>query len=160
MENVYKIGEVADLLATTVRTIRYYEEEGLLQPLRTGRGTRLYHERHVARLGSILHLAENGFSLETIRVMASIREGCKTGNESSRKVTARLDSEVQDILARIRDLEALKQEIARAKSVVRRCRGCKNPPTTTGCPECPVITQADHIQILNLVWDQDMLERQ
>ncbi|MCP3851392.1 MAG: MerR family transcriptional regulator [Gammaproteobacteria bacterium] len=39
----FKIGDVAEKLKTTVRTIRYYDEEGLLVPHRTG-GTRLYSE--------------------------------------------------------------------------------------------------------------------
>lgn len=150
----YKIGEVADFLRTTIRTIRFYEEEGLLQPLRTEGGTRIYNERHISRLKSILHLAGNGFSLESIRRIASIREKCKTGDESSKKVTAQLEGEIKDISARIRDLELLKEEIAQAKAAVGKCHGCKNKPTSRGCPNCPVKGFTGSIEILNLIWDQ------
>lgn len=150
----YKIGDVADLVGTTIRTIRFYEEEGLLQPSRTEGGTRLYNERHIARLKSILHLAANGFSLEAIRLIASIRETCKTGDESSKKVTAQLDSEIKEISARIRELERLKDEIALAKAAVGKCQGCKNKPTSKGCPKCPVKTRANSLELLNLIWDQ------
>ena len=37
-----KIGDVARQLGTTARTLRYYEEQGLLTPPRTAKGTRLY----------------------------------------------------------------------------------------------------------------------
>ncbi len=151
----YKIGEVADLLGTTVRTIRYYEEEGLLRPARTEGGTRLYSERHVARLRSILHLVENGFSLESIRLIGSIRESCKTGDESSKNVSELLDGKLKEIVVRIDELERLEKEITRAKAIVGKCRGCKNKPTSKGCPSCPVKTRANSVELLNLVWDQN-----
>ena len=64
VNNHYKIGEVADLLATSIRTIRYYEEEGLLIPIRTPRGTRLYSDSHLARLKVVLRLVNLGFQLK------------------------------------------------------------------------------------------------
>lgn len=152
--SAYKIGEVADSLGTTIRAVRYYEEEGLLQPLRTAGGTRLYNQRHISRLKSILHLAENGFSLESIRLISSIRETCKTGDESSKKVSAQLDDKIKQLSARIRELEHLKEEVAQAKAVVWKCRGCKNKPSSKGCPTCPVKTHANSVELLNLVWDQ------
>lgn len=154
MTREYKIGEVADFVGTTIRTIRFYEEAGLLQPLRTEAGTRLYNDRHIARLKSILHLVENGFSLESIRLMASIRDSCKTGDESSRKVVGRFDDELKAISGRIRELERLKAEIERAKVAVGKCRGCKNKPTSKGCPQCPVKADRNSVELLNLIWDQ------
>ena len=154
MASEYKIGDVAAFLGTTLRTIRYYEEEGLLQPLRTEGGTRLYNERHIARLKSILHLAENGFSLESIRLIGSIRETCKTGDESSKKVSAQLDGEIKAISARVRELERLKVKFAQAKTLVRQCRECRNKPTSEGCPTCPVKAHINNVELLNLIWDQ------
>lgn len=154
MPTEYKIGEVAASLGVTIRTIRYYEEEGLVQPIRTDGGTRLYNQRHIARLKSILHLAENGFSLESIRLLCSIRETCKTGDESSKKVSAQLDAEIKQISLRLRELERLKTEITHARTLVRKCRGCKNRPTTRGCPDCPVKKHTASVELLNLIWDQ------
>ena len=50
--DLWKIGQVADALGTTPRTLRFYEEQGLLTPRRTERGTRLYtaHDWERARL--------------------------------------------------------------------------------------------------------------
>lgn len=154
MKSDYKIGEVAESLETTVRTIRFYEEEGLLQPFRTGGGTRLYSQRHISRLKAILHLAENGFSIDSIRVIASIREACKTGDESSGKVIEQLDDELKSLSSRIGELQKLENEIAQAQTAVRMCKGCKNEPTSGGCPNCPVISRATSVELLNLIWDQ------
>lgn len=155
MARQYKIGEVAKLLSTSVRTIRYYEEEGMIQPLRTGGGTRLYTQRHISRARSILHLAENGFSLQSIRLLSSIRDGCKTGDESSARVSEQLADNSEEVSRRIRELMRLKKEIEKASAIILQCRGCGNEPTSKGCPACPVKKRADTEALLSLVWDQD-----
>ena len=148
-----KIGEVAEQLKITVRTIRYYEEEGLLKPSRTNGGTRLYTEQHLARLRAILHLTENGFPLEVIRSVGDTRETCSTGNEGSKKISKIIDNSINDIEEEIKNLESLKLELSAAKKQVKKCSGCKNKPSKMGCPACPVNKNLGKIEILNLVWD-------
>lgn len=154
MQSSYKIGEAAELLGVTVRTIRYYEEAGLVEPLRSEGGTRFYTERHIARLRAILHLVANGFSLEVIRLIAAAREGSRSGDEGSGRVTARLDELVAELTSRIEQTQQLRQEILRARSWVRKCRGCTNRPTSQGCPGCPVRKHVTDVELLGLIWDQ------
>ena len=104
--NYLKIGEVATLLKVTVRTIRYYEEEALLEPHRTSGGTRLYTEQHINRLKAIIHLTENGFPLEVIRLIGKTRETCSTGNEGSEKITGIIDISITNIEDRINSLNS------------------------------------------------------
>jgi len=147
-----KIGEVAELLQTTVRTIRYYEEEGLLEPCRTNGGTRLYSEQHIARLKSIIQLTENGFPLEVIRLIGTTRETCSTGNEGSKKISDILDHLIQDVEKKIKNLKSLKSELSSVKKQVRKCDGCLNEPASKGCPICPINKSLNKIEMLNLVW--------
>jgi DNA-binding transcriptional MerR regulator len=65
----YRIEQVADRLQTTKRTLRYYEEIGLLPPAeRTEGGYRLYSDADIARLERIQRLKDLlGFSLAEIR---------------------------------------------------------------------------------------------
>ncbi|MBK1718752.1 MerR family transcriptional regulator [Thiocystis violacea] len=149
----YKIGEVASRLATSVRTIRYYEEESLIRPLRTEGGTRWYAEAHIRRLSAILELARNGFSIETIRQISRLRGQCLTGRESSQRLSALLQDRVSDLDAHIQALEQLRDEILSAKSVIATCGDCGNHPSTPGCPNCQVIGKLSEIRLLNLVWD-------
>lgn len=151
--NYLKIGEVAELLNITVRTIRYYEEEELIEPHRTNGGTRLYTELHLSRLKAILHLAENGFPLEVIRLIGNARETCSTGNEGSEKISGIIDSSIKDIEERIDNLKSLKLELSAAKNLVKKCGGCMNEPSSKGCPTCPVNKNISNIEILNLVWE-------
>ena len=149
----FKIGEVAEMLNTTVRTIRYYEEEGLLLPHRTDGGTRLYSEHHVDRLMAILHLAENGFSLDVIGLIGSARETCSTGDEGSKKVTEIIDSAISEIDEKITDLNTLKSELTASRKLVAKCKGCSNQPSSKGCPECPINQNMKKIEALNLIWE-------
>ncbi len=151
--NYLKIGEVAEQLNVTVRTIRYYEEEELLEPCRTKGGTRLYTEKHLARLRAILHLTENGFSLEVIRLIGKMRETCLTGHQGSKKISSIIGNTLTDIDEKINNLKALKTELLAAERQVKKCSSCKNKPSSKGCPKCPVNQNLNNIEILNLVWD-------
>ena len=149
----FKIGEVAAMLDTTVRTIRYYEEEGLLLPHRTDGGTRLYSNQHIGRLKAIMHLADNGFSLDTIRLIGTVRTTCATGDEGSRKVAGTIDHAIKDIEEQIDNLKELKSELRAAYGMIKKCAGCKNEPSSRGCPICPVNNNLSKIEVLNLIWE-------
>jgi DNA-binding transcriptional MerR regulator len=65
-----RIGEVAAQAGVTTRTLRYYQEVGLLSPETTAGGTRMYTENDVERLRRILELREAmGFDLDRIRLI-------------------------------------------------------------------------------------------
>lgn len=63
---MFSIGELAREFDITTRTIRYYEDQGLLAPIREGR-RRLYRRRDRARLKLILRGKRLGFTLGEIR---------------------------------------------------------------------------------------------
>ncbi|MCK5877170.1 MAG: MerR family transcriptional regulator [Candidatus Marithrix sp.] len=152
-KEVYKIGEVAKILVTSIRTIRYYEEELLIKPIRTDKGTRLYSKSHIKRLKAILQLVRNGFSIEMIRKISSLREECATGKESSSKLATLLDNTSSNIEQQITKLESIKYEIKLVQQIIKSCNSCNNIPSTKGCPNCLVIKQLDKILLLNLIWE-------
>ena len=65
-EKLYKIGELADQFGVSLRTLRFYEDKGLLSPQREG-NTRLYSRADRARLHLIILSKRLGFSLADIR---------------------------------------------------------------------------------------------
>ena len=154
-QTLHKIGDVAETLGTTIRTIRYYEEEGLLTPVRTDGGTRLYSTRHIDRLRAILRLAQSGYSLDTIRDLARAREQCATGDQTAAAVSARLEGLLADVDRRMHELRSLALELRSARNTVQQCGGCRKPPSTAGCPGCPVVDRLPYIELLNLIWDED-----
>lgn len=153
-QKLYKIGTVANVLATSVRTIRYYEEVGLLTPIRTQSGTRLYHETHIRRLQAALQLAKNGFSIDFIRFIATTRATCETGDESSQKMGIFFDKALTEIAEKITHLEILQHTLRTAQKTIEKCRGCSHTPSTQGCPTCPVKAHLKENELLSLIWDQ------
>ncbi|WP_369390462.1 MerR family transcriptional regulator [Streptomyces sp. CG1] len=66
-ENTYRIEDLAHHTRTTVRTIRAYQDRGLLpRPERRGRAN-LYSETHITRLHQIAHLLDRGYTLASIK---------------------------------------------------------------------------------------------
>jgi DNA-binding transcriptional MerR regulator len=71
---VYQVGEVADRVTLSLRTVRYYEESGLLTPVgRTAGGFRLYDQDAVDRLLLIKKMKPLGFTLEEMRSLLTLR---------------------------------------------------------------------------------------
>lgn len=151
----YKIGDVAEMLKASIRAIRYYEEEGLVVPVRSEGGTRLYSRRHIDRLRAILRLAKAGYAIDIIKTLAQTREQHPTGDESQRAIADRLDALLADIDAQQNRLKVLGEQIVAARRTVKKCSGCRNEPSTKGCPKCPVPRHLANIELLNLVWDQE-----
>lgn len=63
----YTVDEVARLTGATVRTIRWYQSEGLLPPPRRSGRVAVYDDEHVARLEAIRDLQAHGLTLTAIR---------------------------------------------------------------------------------------------
>lgn len=148
-----KIGELAAHLGTTVRTLHYYEEEGLLTPDRTPAGTRVYAPNHVARAAALIDLVRAGVGLDALRTLSSMREQYATGAEASSAVTSTLDQLDDELAEKIRSFSELREDIARARRLVDGCRTCPNRPNRSDCPTCPVDAGVDTTKLARLLWD-------
>jgi len=70
-----QIGEVAEQAGLSLRTVRYYEETGLLKPaMRTDGGFRLYTAEHVDRLALIKRMKPLGFTVQQMRELLEARD--------------------------------------------------------------------------------------
>ncbi|GAB3247895.1 MerR family transcriptional regulator [Alteromonas gracilis] len=103
-----QIGEVADRTGLSLRTIRYYEEVGLITPTdRTTGGFRLYSEDDIARLRLIMRMKPLDFSLEEMRDVLGILDGfAQTDTPTDPADVRRLDDYRETVLERIQTLQA------------------------------------------------------
>lgn len=86
-EQLLQIGEVAEEVGLSLRTVRYYEEVGVLSaPQRTEGGFRLYGALHLDQLRLIKQMKPLGLSLEEMRELLRAREAL--GGEASKKQRA------------------------------------------------------------------------
>lgn len=108
-ERYLQIGEVAEQLGLTPRTLRYYEEIGLLEPpSRMEGGFRLYSSSDISRLENIVQLKRLlGFSLREIKQVVEAMESLKLLRQES-KQAADLETKRDSLL---KGLEILEQQV-------------------------------------------------
>lgn len=150
-----KIGELAEDLKTTPRTIRLYEELGLISPGRTEGGTRLYRRKDAKRLAVALRLARLGMELGEVQRLAHTREECGSGTEAVARIVPLLAGLRAWIESTASELEALRCDLDRAEALLRQCSDCPNRPNRRDCPQCPVDRAVDSTDLARLVWDPD-----
>jgi DNA-binding transcriptional MerR regulator len=93
-EDLHQIGEVAEKVGLSLRTVRYYEEVGLLAPLeRTEGGFRLYGQAHVDQLLLIKQMKPLGLSIEEMRTLLEARDVLRKSTSPGRKAAARAQLE-------------------------------------------------------------------
>lgn len=112
-----QIGEVAEQTGLSLRTIRYYEEVGLVTPsARTTGGFRLYSEADVARLRLVRRMKPLEFTLEEMKDVLSVLDGLEAGDPLSvehHQLVGRLEMYREVTAARV---TALKEQLAVAES--------------------------------------------
>lgn len=149
-----KIGAIADRLGTTVRTLRFYEEQGLVHPQRSAGGTRLYDEEQEARFAALLALTRLGFSLEDLARLTRVRPASRTGDKASHAVGAQLNVMDDELASQAAAIAAQREDIRRAKAFLIGCHGCRRKPVRAVCDRCEVSTGWQDIAVLRVVWDE------
>ena len=93
---VYTISVAAELAGVTVRSLRLYEQHGLLQPTRTTGGTRRYSQHDLRRLRRITELFADGVNLTGIGKILDLEHDThelRTDNTALRAANARLQTD-------------------------------------------------------------------
>lgn len=108
----YQIGEVSKILNLSIRTIRYYEEIGLLNSIkRVEHGKRVYSDEEIRRLKFIKKLKLLGLSLSEMVELEHIYRIHKTNTKVLPKLITLLNKHADKVDDRINQLETLKKEI-------------------------------------------------
>jgi MerR family transcriptional regulator, repressor of the yfmOP operon len=132
-----RIGDVARLVGTTPRTIRYYEEIGLLPeaPARPSGQHRTYTEAEVERLREVMRLKSLlGVSLEELKTLLSAEEARaavraqlqredvhpERRQELLEEALGHIDRQLQLVEHRAAELAKLKEELCQTRTRVRR----------------------------------------
>lgn len=128
-----RIGDLAAATGTTTKTLRFYEQAGLLEaPPRTPGGYRDYPAHVLARVGFIRSAQAAGLSLAEIRDVLAIRDG---GRPPCAHVTQLLDQHLADVERRIAELTATRatlRDLARTASAT-------DPATCTEGDICRIL---------------------
>jgi len=93
---VYVISVAAELAGVHPQTLRIYERKGLLDPARTGGGSRRYSDGDIERLRRIHELTDAGLNLEGVRRVMDLEEEVAR----LRQALARAEAEVREAVER------------------------------------------------------------
>jgi MerR family transcriptional regulator, repressor of the yfmOP operon len=113
------VRDAAERLGVTPRTLKYYEERGLVSPTRSEGRYRLYHEDDLKRFGRILRLRSLGFSLHSItemlkRPLEPVEGGHRYSTESLQQIRDAISEQVEALDARI---ETMRRELKEAEKL-------------------------------------------
>ena len=119
MKDLFTIGEMHKLFAVPVRTLRFYDEIGLLRPERVDprTGYRYYSAGQFERLNTIKYLRALGVSLERIRGFFE--------NRDTDVVELLLQEQLADTRRRLDELQRIERRIGRRLDDLRRARTAK-----------------------------------
>jgi DNA-binding transcriptional MerR regulator len=114
-----QIGDVAERVGLSLRTVRYYEEVGVLTPpTRTSGGFRLYGEDHIAQLLTIKQMKPLDFSIEEMRELLEARATLESSSSARQRAAARETLERFAALAAARCTD-LRKRLDSAESFAR-----------------------------------------
>lgn len=110
MNKLLKIGEVAETSGLPIKTIRYYDEIGLLSPTveRSESGYRLFHQETLNRLAFIRRSQALGLNLKEIQQILAVHD---QGELPCGEVKQHLEAKVAEISRQIEALNLLKTEL-------------------------------------------------
>ncbi len=117
----YHIGELASILDLSPRTIRYYEEIGLLNSIkRIEGGKRVYTDKDFQRLKFIQRLKHLGLTLSEMNELEDIYQIHRTNRKVLPRLLELLDNHAGKIDERIHNLDRLKEDILNYQEKIRQ----------------------------------------
>jgi len=108
---LYSISELAAEFDISPRSIRFYEEKGLISPQRTRGNQRIYTRRDRARLKLILRGKRFGYSLDEIAEMIGMTDADISEVTQIERSLSYGQKKLEEIRQRIEELELLEQDI-------------------------------------------------
>lgn len=111
MQEKYSIGEVAAMLKVSTRTLRFYDEKGLVKPAYTEEnGYRFYEKEQIKQIELILFLKDLGFSLKQIKILIQDQRG-------KQSLELLLKQQYQENKQKIKELTAKQKQIEHLQKI-------------------------------------------
>ena len=120
------IAQAARSSGLPAKTIRYYEDIGLVSPERAANGYRVYTDRDVHKLTFMQRARGLGFSVDDCRQLLSLYED---QNRASADVKKLAQSRLNDIDTKLEELKGLRETLAK---LIVACKGDSRP-------DCPIL---------------------
>jgi len=123
LKEAFSIGELAEELSITTRTIRYYEERGLISPARTEGRQRVYSRRDRGHLKLILKHRDAGFSIDEMKELLGIYDAQPNRAGARRQMTRFRDlvkTRLNEVDERIETLQVMRSALRKRLNYAER----------------------------------------
>ncbi len=121
-----QIGDVSERSGLSVKTIRYYEDIGLIRPFRGPNGYRDFSESDIHKLAFLARARSLGFSIEDCRALLALYEDRHRASADVKRVAQEHLTRVE---RKLRELDGMRAVLAH---LVESCQGDERP-------ECPIL---------------------
>ncbi len=112
------VGEVAEKMNVTVRTLQHYDKQGVLPPSSISEGgRRLYTDKDIVKLHQILSLKHLGFSLDDIKNRLISLDTPSEIASALAEQAATVQKKIEMLSESLRELEILREEVLQMESV-------------------------------------------
>ncbi len=151
----YTTGDMARLSNNTLRTVRFYEEAGILTPIgRTDGGHRVFERGQLDRLLLVTDMREAGFSLEQIRELLETKQRATSGGAAAHSALGSLKAHIQDLRVKVDVLTRLAADLENTATCASKCLECKDaelfPNRCSSCNRIPI--QGDLPRGMRVLW--------
>ena len=145
------IGKLARKAGTTTRTVRYYEEMGLIQPeCRSPGGFRCYSDDQLSRLRMILSLKEMEFELEHIKSILDKQFENNTGGQLATAVLKDLNHRLAEVDSQIAHYQKIRKRLGDAINSICCCEPCQRRLDERICSACEVLHVEPHVPFFHI----------
>lgn len=134
-------GDMARLSRSTLRAVRFYEEQQILRPIaRSSGGHRLFSKRELEKLLLVSDMRAAGLSLDEIKHALELKSSSKSGADAAQRVDSFLREQIEAMSDKLQALQRLQQDFELAREVFGKCRRCRNEQTYPAkCDRCRVM---------------------
>lgn len=144
-------GDMARLTGSTLRTVRFYEQEGLIEPLeRKQRGHRYFAPAQLEKLRFALDLREAGMGLAEIKQMFALREKSASSRAASSEMGSLITERIGEVQEKIARLRRLREELSAMASSLTECESC----TRESCDGCDLLESEALPKTLRVLWGE------
>lgn len=112
----WSISELAEIYQVTPRTLRYYEDQGIISPIRDGQ-KRIYKQRDRTRLKLALRGKRLGFTLAEIRNLIDMYDGPGSHPDQLQSYLSHLKKQKELLTQQQKDIQEVLEEIRRQEQV-------------------------------------------
>ena len=153
VDELLTTGDMARLSESTLRTVRFYEQEGLIEPeRRSACGHRLFSGRELMKLQLALDLREAGLSLHDIKQLFCLKSDCARPEEASERMSEVLSQQIDTMQQKIAKLRKLREELTAMVSVLSECQTCEDGNFPLACEKCDVLENTPMPRALRVLW--------